>query len=489
MYVVLFSSVDSVEPRQSKEGPSAQKSKTSGTGRKIRSLFHTPVRGAVRGTYCIAPLENQDLESSRECLIRCILKVDLKGACGDKAWARPLTDLLGWTDAFLDRILMTVILVRDEVRQFSCSFSLLANDRQISSLVILPQVEHARFAGGRLPMNMNAAAAPGLSSDPRSVKVAMEQLQQQQPIGRMQSQRAMDLNLRKVSSSALSNANVVNSPVPRAPSIPEAVPEATESESVASAAPDSVGASQETLDWEKIRSKCTMKYGQENGCWSEIHAPGGTPCPYVVRGPTYLKDKKKIPAGLTAFTFGAMDVVNYPKNFDGQHVSRFLPSIRESKAPFAVVINLIIPGVPLLGIVATFMTDKHPDILGEPPKNPMEDEHDWQPFDFVLHKFLHSDNATRNLMLKLIPHIADGSWIIKSSVGTTPVITGKALKTTYHITKQYIEIAIDVSANATAAYVTSLVRSATKSLVIDMGFVLEGKINEWADLDRYTLVV
>lgn len=78
-------------------------------------------------------------------------------------------------------------------------------------------------------------------------------------------------------------------------------------------------------------------------------------------------------------------------------------------------------------------------------------------------------------MLKLIPHIADGSWIIKSSVGTTPVITGKALKTTYHVTPQYIEIAIDVSANATAAYVTSLVRSATKSLVIDMGFVLEGK--------------
>lgn len=31
----------------------------------------------------------------------------------------------------------------------------------------------------------------------------------------------------------------------------------------------------------------------------------------------------------------------------------------------------------------------------------------------------------RNRMLKLIPHIADGSWVIKSSVGTTPVILGK----------------------------------------------------------------
>lgn len=43
----------------------------------------------------------------------------------------------------------------------------------------------------------------------------------------------------------------------------------------------------------------------------------------------------------------------------------------------------------------------------------LQDDHGWDPFDFVLHKFLHGDNATRNLMLKLIPHIADGSWVIK----------------------------------------------------------------------------
>lgn len=68
---------------------------------------------------------------------------------------------------------------------------------------------------------------------------------------------------------------------------------------------------------------------------------------------------------------------------------RFLPVVwafRQSRAPFAFIINLIIPGVPLLGIVATFMTDKHPDVLGTPPKHPMEEGHDWQPFDFVLHK-------------------------------------------------------------------------------------------------------
>jgi hypothetical protein len=34
-------------------------------------------------------------------------------------------------------------------------------------------------------------------------------------------------------------------------------------------------------------------------------------------------------------------------------------------------------------------------------------------------------------MFKLIPHIADGSWVIKQSVGTTPVLLGNKLQTKY----------------------------------------------------------
>ena len=121
------------------------------------------------------------------------------------------------------------------------------------------------------------------------------------------------------------------------------------------------------------------------------------------------------------------------------------------------------------------------------------------------------DVTTRNKMLKLIPHIDSGNWVVRQAVGTKPVITGKvgacegrvysgyvkvrafgcdcgklcccpdtarvllgltctqALKTTYHTTRQYIEIDIDVSANSTAAYITGMVRGATSGLVIDLG--------------------
>lgn len=50
---------------------------------------------------------DQQLELGRQ--------VDLGGACAPGSWFRPLSDCLGWTDAFVDRILMSIQLVRDEV--------------------------------------------------------------------------------------------------------------------------------------------------------------------------------------------------------------------------------------------------------------------------------------------------------------------------------------------------------------------------------------
>jgi hypothetical protein len=45
------------------------------------------------------------------------LQVDLGGTVGEKSWMRGMTEALGWRDAFLDRILMAVILVRHDRHQ------------------------------------------------------------------------------------------------------------------------------------------------------------------------------------------------------------------------------------------------------------------------------------------------------------------------------------------------------------------------------------
>jgi hypothetical protein len=198
------------------------------------------------------------------------------------------------------------------------------------------------------------------------------------------------------------------------------------------------------------------------------------------------------------------------------------------------VVNLIIPGTPVLSLVAVFINEHHPDILDAPAaaaaggsgsassgrmlqqldvdgdslgvagvparssasgiscsssngvarrssssaangaaNSSMQDDattdgagseasdyqrpadtSDWQPFDYALHRFLHGDDATRTAMFKLIPHIAEGSWVIKQSVGTVPVILGNKLKTVYYQTDRYIEACCDVTSSSAAAYIT-----------------------------------
>lgn len=41
-------------------------------------------------------------------------------------------------------------------------------------------------------------------------------------------------------------------------------------------------------------------------------------------------------------------------------------------------------------------------------------------------------NQLRSSMFKLVPSVEQGSWIIRQSVGNTPVLLGKKLKTEYH---------------------------------------------------------
>lgn len=68
-----------------------------------------------------------------------------------------------------------------------------------------------------------------------------------------------------------------------------------------------------------------------------------------------------------------------------------------------------------------------------------------------------------------------GSFIIKQSVGSTPVLLGKKLKQYYFKSSRYIEVDVDIGSSYTAATVVNMVSGVTKSVIVDMGIVLEGK--------------
>jgi Protein ENHANCED DISEASE RESISTANCE 2, C-terminal len=103
--------------------------------------------------------------------------------------------------------------------------------------------------------------------------------------------------------------------------------------------------------------------------------------------------------------------------------------------------------------------------------------HDRSPSDTTapsrLCRFLADRGPLRNAKLKLIPSLVQGPWIVRHAVGQTPVMLGKRLKIEYFAEEGYIEADVDISANSTAAGVTSLVAGSIKSLVFDIGILLE----------------
>ncbi|GLC71676.1 hypothetical protein PLESTF_001148300 [Pleodorina starrii] len=521
------------------EGDTYQSAASSG-GR--RSWWRRPVCARVRGGYTMAPLEEFSLDNSPEALVTCIIKVDLGGVCGERSWLRLASDLVGWTDAFLDRMLMAVTLLRDEVEQgrfvvqplsmMATSSRVKDRDRDGSMVDLTGLAAASRSAENVL--GAAAASATGVSGlgggggggggasgggGAGGRRSGMRQgSSTAKGVGRVRSRTTETDRASLVDTAAAADgpahlpthisavaaaasggvaggatAAAAGGAAPSAAAAEGAgtltgagegegvegegaeAEEYEEAEDVVSeAGPGGPGPALHSYDtMEEILARMRGLSLLDTSVWDNLHQPGKD-APFKIRGPTYLKDRKKIPAGYTRFVLGSMDVIQQPPGVMHEHVARFIPAIRQSGAPFSVVIHLVIPGTPLLGIVATFVTDRHPSQLGRPPAQPMEDEHDWEPFDFVLHKYMTGSTHVRNHMLKLIPHIADGSWMIKQSVGTTPVILGKQLRTIYYETPQYIEIDIDISANNVASYVTGLVRGATRSLVIDMGFVLEG---------------
>eukprot|EP00775_Hariotina_reticulata_P009092 gene9092-9262_t len=136
---------------------------------------------------------------------------------------------------------------------------------------------------------------------------------------------------------------------------------------------------------------------------------------FWVRGPHYLADRAKVAAGSAGYRLAAVDQVATPTAVP--HLAQYLPSVR----------------------------------------------------------FIHGDDGERSNMLKLIPHLAEGSWLLKQVIGTTPCIIGRKLATSYHLTDRYMEIDVDVTTCKTAGYIVNSIRSMTTALVVDLAFLLEGQ--------------
>jgi len=207
----------------------------------------------------------------------------------------------------------------------------------------------------------------------------------------------------------------------------------------------------------------------ENG-WIQREASG-----FQVRGPKYLEDKVKINALASMMTLVGCDIAAHdhaePISHIASHPQNYIKKVIQSDlmhlgdlAPYFFCINMQVPGSPQYATVFYFAQPV--GIIGK--NRPQK----------VLQNFINGDQQHRDMRLKIIPSVAEGSWIVRKGVGATPAILGKKLAMTYHKTPNYLEIDVDVGVSSMAGAIVKLVTGPAKSLVVDLAFLIEAQKEE-----------
>ena len=203
---------------------------------------------------------------------------------------------------------------------------------------------------------------------------------------------------------------------------------------------------------------------------------------FKVRGPQYLRDKKKVPSG--AFLFPARGVDLFLTDTCPQHVGTNTGILggRLREVP-TFLVNFRLPWGVLIfyfEIPDRFVPwiqkghDHSIDASNLPSLDSMT------PGDRTLCRFLSGTQQHKDEVWKIVPVVVEGPWIVKQAVGGKPAIIGTKLPVSYIYQPaegdkaMYLEADLDIVASSAARGILSVVRSSTQSLTLDLGFVVQG---------------
>lgn len=201
---------------------------------------------------------------------------------------------------------------------------------------------------------------------------------------------------------------------------------------------------------------------------------------FNIRGPTYLEDRNKIPSQEAAFRLLTVDMVQaeqpvytgmcaHPQERIQQALRRERETGIKELPEFVFAVNLCIPGDKTYHQVSYFGIDNFDEI-----------KHPKTPFGRLMNEFIFSDSDDFRLKtFKLIPRIVEGNFVVRKAVGSKPTILGRKIKHYFVRADNYFEIIVDIASDQVAQRIVKLVLGYTKSLVVDMMFLLE------ADHDQY----
>ena len=136
---------------------------------------------------------------------------------------------------------------------------------------------------------------------------------------------------------------------------------------------------------------------------------------------------------------------------------------------FIFIVNICLPGPPYYHGVYYYAVNDINTINGT----------DGTASSKLCREFFFGDSDEfRDQTFKLIPQIVQGNFIVRKAVGSTPAIMGKKLRQLYVKNERFFEVILDCGSSPVATGVIRLSLGYAKSLVVDMGFLLEGDEDE-----------
>lgn len=221
---------------------------------------------------------------------------------------------------------------------------------------------------------------------------------------------------------------------------------------------------QNESEWiDRIRSEGAIPFLDPGKCSNGWTSPPGDA--FMVRGPEYFTTKVKIPAsgyllkplGFDWITSSTKigEILKHPNSRVRKVIENEFP---DGDRPFVWAFNLQLPTKDNYSAVAYF-TNKEPIVEGS-----------------LMDRFLKGDDAFRNSRLKLIANIVNGPWIVRKAVGEQAIcIIGRALSCKYSVTKNFMEVDIDIGSSMVASAIVHLAFGYVTTLTVDLAFLIEGQ--------------
>jgi len=202
----------------------------------------------------------------------------------------------------------------------------------------------------------------------------------------------------------------------------------------------------------------TLHLGGQNQSWDYVNATN-----FVVRGPAYLSDRKKIPSLPAAFELVEVS------GFSSHEKCRFSTERPDSFYGRARAMGR----KNFLFVMHFDLNPMHTVMTYELNSQALEDD---PAFSRTFKRFLEGDDAYKNKRLKLITSVVDANWVVRKTIGKpVPALIGNKLSCYYRQTDDLIECTCDVNSSVAASAILAVVKSACKGIVCDLVVLLEGQ--------------